>query len=73
MRKRRLYVRLANVMRVDNRASVAYAAVSARSAWALVIAVVLCIVAVAVVVAAADASGCAKLSSQFLPLPPMPC
>jgi hypothetical protein len=36
---------------------------------------VLFIVVVAVVVAAADASGCASLSSQFfiLPLPPMPC
>jgi hypothetical protein len=30
-------------------------------------------VVVALVVAAADASGCASLSSQFLPLPPMPC
>ena len=27
----------------------------------------------AVLVAAADAPGCASLSSQFLPLPPMPC
>ena len=34
---------------------------------------VLFIFVVAVVVAAADASGCALLSSQVLPLPPMPC
>jgi hypothetical protein len=34
-RIRRLHVRLAYVMRVDNRESVAYAADSARSAWAV--------------------------------------
>jgi hypothetical protein len=36
-------------------------------------AVGLCIVVVAVLVSAADASGCASLSSQCLPLPPIPC
>jgi len=34
---------------------------------------VLFIFVVAVVVAAADVSGCASLSSLFLPLPPMSC
>jgi hypothetical protein len=33
MRIRRLHVRLAYVMRVENRANVAHAAVSALSAW----------------------------------------
>jgi hypothetical protein len=36
MRKIRLHMRFAYVIRVDNRASVAYAAVSARSAWAVI-------------------------------------
>jgi hypothetical protein len=35
--------------------------------------VVLCIIVVAVAVEAADEPGCASLSSQFVPLPPMPC
>ena len=51
MRTRRLHTRLAYVMRVDDRASVVYAAASARSRRCAG----LCIVVVAVHVAAADA------------------
>ena len=36
-------------------------------------AVGLCVVVFEVLVAAVDASGCASLSSQWLPPPPMPC
>ena len=36
-------------------------------------AVGLCVVVFEVLVAAVDASGCAALSSQCLPSPPMPC
>ena len=67
--ERQLHECLAYVVRVDNRASVAHVAVTP----AVRKAVGLCIVVFAVLVAAADASGCAALSSQFLPTSLMPC
>ena len=61
-----MHERLAFVVRVDNRASVAHVAVTPAAFG-------LCIVVFAVLVAAADASGCAALSSQCLSTPLMPC
>ena len=61
--ERRLHERLACVVRVDNRASVAHVAVT-PAVWK---AIGLWIVVFAVLVAAADVSGCAALSSQCLP------
>jgi hypothetical protein len=57
------------VVRVDNRASVAHVAAT-LAVWK---AVGLCIVIVAVHISAADAPGCASVSSQCLLPPPMPC
>jgi hypothetical protein len=64
----RLHARAAHVVHVDDRASVAYVAATPAVSKAAG----LCIVVVAVHVAAADASGCASLSSQCLLPPPMP-
>jgi hypothetical protein len=57
------------VVRVDNRASVAHVAAT-LAVWK---AVGLCIVIVAVHISAADAPGCASVSSQCLLPPPMSC
>ena len=67
--ERRLHERLAYVVRVDDRASVEHVTVTP----AVLKAAGLCIVVFAVLVAAADAPGCAALSSQCLPTPLMPC
>ena len=64
--ERRLHERLAFVVRVDNRASVAHVAVTPAAFG-------LCIVVFAVLVAATYASGCVSLSSQYLLPLPMPC
>jgi hypothetical protein len=63
-----LHALLAYVVRVDNRASVAYVAAT----LAVCKAAGLCIVVVAVLLAAADSPGYASVSSQCLPPPPMP-
>ena len=85
VRTRRLHARLAYVMHVENRASIAYAAASARSVRRGLLSpevlmrsgcashawLTLC--TIRLLVAAAYAPGRASLSSKCLLPPPMPC